>query len=563
MDVAEPLAEKGISLEDLFSILSTANAKDRFIIVDACRVAPKQHFVAALSRYSEESNIIFTACDSNQWAPEVPRLKHGLFTYFLLKGLRGEGEGDRGAAADDGTVTVLGLLDYVTRGIEAWHAHLPTDLHMPQQITPRVFYHGKYISLLNNQGINPMVLNNQGFASRAMEDFSSRIREWVSPLEGTQTEPDPNTGKSYTHMPVTVSFVPGVSTAGLRGRNVLTNLSFNVIAGYHGKLDGLEFGGVANIEDVEARGAQFAGVANIVGGYVEGFQAAGTANIARGSLRGWQAAGAINFAGGNAQGVQLAGAVNVAAHDFDGWQASGAVNIIGGDSRSVQLAGAMNIAGRRANGLQIAGGVNVAHDLDGVQISVVNIATGVIGTQIGVVNVGRNVGGLQLGVINVSEKMSGTPIGLLSFVKDSPLHAHFWSSDTEIANFGLRLGSRSIYNLLMVGIQPDEDEARWSYGIGIGGQIRLSERLFLNIDGMSRHAHHGWWEEGPNLLNKVRVAVGWQQHQRFSVFGGIALNVFVSDRRDGSDLAYGFDTTIKSGDTTVRIWPGFFAGIQF
>jgi len=212
MDVAEPLAEKGISLEDLFSILSTANAKDRFIIVDACRVAPKQHFVAALSRYSEESNIIFTACDSNQWAPEVPRLKHGLFTYFLLKGLRGEGEGDRGAAADDGTVTVLGLLDYVTRGIEAWHAHLPTDLHMPQQITPRVFYHGKYISLLNNQGINPMVLNNQGFASRAMEDFSSRIREWVSPLEGTQTEPDPNTGKSYTHMPVTVSFKPAQTT---------------------------------------------------------------------------------------------------------------------------------------------------------------------------------------------------------------------------------------------------------------------------------------------------------------------------------------------------------------
>ena len=61
----------------------------------------------------------------------------------------------------------------------------------------------------------------------------------------------------------------------------------------------------------------------------------------------------------------------------------------------------------------------------------------------------------------------------------------------------------------------------------------------------------------------MRLAVGWQQHQRFSVFGGVALNVFVSDRRDGSDLAYGFDTTIKSGDTTVRIWPGFFAGIQF
>ena len=97
MDVTDPLADSGLSLENLFAILNRANAKHRFVIVDACRVAPKEHFVAALSRYSEESNIIFTACDSNQWAPEVPRLKHGLFTYFLLKGLGG-GYQDRGCS---------------------------------------------------------------------------------------------------------------------------------------------------------------------------------------------------------------------------------------------------------------------------------------------------------------------------------------------------------------------------------------------------------------------------------------------------------------------------------
>ena len=147
MDVADPLSQSGLSLEELFAILEKANAKHRFIIVDACRVAPKQRFIVDLSRYSEESNIIFTACDSNQWAPEVPQLQHGLFTYFLLKGLAGESEDDRGAATADGRVTVLGLLDYVMIGIEDWHAHLPDEPGLPQQITPRVFYNGSYISL--------------------------------------------------------------------------------------------------------------------------------------------------------------------------------------------------------------------------------------------------------------------------------------------------------------------------------------------------------------------------------------------------------------------------------
>ena len=172
MDVTDPLADSGLSLENLFAILNRANAKHRFVIVDACRVAPKEHFVAALSRYSEESNIIFTACDSNQWAPEVPRLKHGLFTYFLLKGLSGDYR-DRGAAGPDGTVTVLGLLDYVTRGIEDWHSHLSEEQHYPQQITPRVFYNGKYISLLNNQGIDPPVINNEGLPPPNYPCFST------------------------------------------------------------------------------------------------------------------------------------------------------------------------------------------------------------------------------------------------------------------------------------------------------------------------------------------------------------------------------------------------------
>ena len=74
----------------------------------------------------------------------------------------------------------------------------------------------------------------------------------------------------------------------------------------------------------------------------------------------------------------------------------------------------------------------------------------------------------------------------ITFVKNSPLKLQFWSSDTEIANMGLRLGSKHIYNLLMVGLQPYETPVRWSYGIGMGGHIPLAENLFLNIDVLGR-----------------------------------------------------------------------------
>jgi len=577
MDVKEPLSQSGLSLEELFAILNKSNAQHRFLIVDACRVAPKQRFIAALSRYSEESNIIFTACDSNQWSPEIPQLKHGLFTYFLLKGLTGESEEDRGAATDDGTVTVLSLLDYVMRGIEDWHSHLPIDQRLPQQITPRVFYNGRYISLLNNQGVNPMLLNNRR----------------MSPIKEASDEVYQKEKKPYARVPLAVSFVP--SLWGPSG-DVVTNVSFNILAGHYAKLHGVEFGGVANFEKEEVRGAQFAGVANVVGGYVKGFQAAGvlnsahgdlnglqasgtvntvsgnvrigqlggTINIAGGNLNGLQASGAANYAGDSVRGSQLAGAVNIVRGNLNGLQASGAINYVGGDVRVGQLAGAINIAsGGHLDGVQASGAVNVANNLEGAQFSVINVAGGVNGAQVGVVNIARSVEGLQVGIVNVSESISGAPIGVFSFVKNNPLRLHFWGSDTEIANVGLRLGSRNVYNLLMAGIQPYEDPIRWSFGIGIGGHIPLNERLFLNIDAVTRSLHYGWWESEMNQLNKARLAVGWKQHPRLSILGGVALNVFVSDERDGSDIAYGLDTVIESGDTTVRIWPGIFLGIQF
>ena len=599
MDVTDPLADSGLSLENLFAILNRANAKHRFVIVDACRVAPKEHFVAALSRYSEESNIIFTACDSNQWAPEVPRLKHGLFTYFLLKGLGG-GYQDRGAAGPDGTVTVLGLLDYVTRGIEDWHSHLSEDLRYPQQITPRVFYNGKYISLLNNQGIDPMVLNNEGLPPRIANVSSPQPTRDLEPSPPLEKSGDvaPGTAKGDDlHLPLTISLIPWISTVGFQdpNRNITTNLSINIIAGYHTKLDGIELGGVLNLKGVEARGAQFAGVANIVGGDVDGFQVSGGLNAAGRNVEGSQASGGLNAIGGDLNGFQVAAGINVTGGSVRGFQASGGGNFAARNLQGLQITPGLNLVGRNVlnQGLQVAAGVNIAGNLKGTQISaaanialgsdqeanipyagtqisMVNIAHGDIDTQIGLLNIAGHVRTSQVGLLNVSGRMSGIPIGLISFVKDNPLHLQLWASDTEAANLGIRLGSRHVYSLLMVGSYPHGDLGRWSSGFGIGGHIPLGKRLFLNVDLITREVVYTdkpqedtWWYDEHTVLNKLRLAVGWERHKWFSVFGGVSLNFLVSDRRDTSDFGYGFDHVYREDDTTIRVWPGFFAGVQF
>ena len=599
MDVTDPLADSGLSLENLFTILNRANAKHCFVIVDACRVAPKEHFVAALSRYSEESNIIFTACDSNQWAPEVPRLKHGLFTYFLLKGLSGDYR-DRGAAGPDGTVTVLGLLDYVTRGIEDWHSHLSEEQHYPQQITPRVFYNGKYISLLNNQGIDPPVINNEGLPpqiTNVSPPQPTRDSEPFPPLEKNSgvTPPIPKGGD--LHLPMTISLIPWISTVGFQdpNRNITTNLSINIIAGYHTKLDGIELGGILNMKGIEARGAQFAGVGNIVGrdldGFqisaglnavgrdVEGFQASAGLNVSGRDLNGFQVAAGINATGRSVRGFQGAGGGNFAGRNLQGLQITSGLNLVGGNvlSQSLQIAAGVNIAGN-LEGTQISAATNIALGWDqeanirytGTQISVVNIAHGDIDTQIGLLNIAGHVWTSQVGLLNVSGRMSGIPIGLISFVKNNPLHLQLWGSDTEVANLGVRLGSRHVYSLLMVGSYPHGDLGRWSSGFGIGGHIPLGVRLFLNVDLITRGVVYAdeseedtWGYDEHTVLNKLRLAVGWERHKWFSVFGGVSLNFLVSHRPDTSDFGYGFDHVYREDDVTIRVWPGFFAGVQF
>ena len=391
----------------------------------------------------------------------------------------------------------------------------------------------------------------------------------------------PNKEKEYIYLPLAFSIVPQVSPVEYEP-NEVPHLSFNLLAGYYAKLDGFELGGLANLQAEEVYGVQIAGLANVVGGNVKGFQAAAGLNLARTDLKGLQAALGANIVPGNVEGFQVAYGLNLVGSNLDGIQISRAANIVDGyvegaqgsygfniargDLKGLQVARGANIAGGSVRGFQGAFGLNLGSDIHGLQISALNIGRGRVGgTQIGVINIARSMTGFQLGVVNISASNTGTSVGLFSFAKSKPLHLRLWTSDTENANVGLRFGSSRSYNLLLAGAQQDSDPMRWSYGIGMGGHTPLSRRFFMNIDGVVRHVHYGVWDKDnqDNFLTKLRVAIGWEQYERLSVFGGIALNVFLSGASDASDFAYSLDYLTEWGGVKIRLWPGVFAGAQF
>jgi hypothetical protein len=70
---------------------------------------------------------------------------------------------------------------------------------------------------------------------------------------------------------------------------VINNFSLNIFGGYSGGVDGMELGGLFNIDKKDAQYFQAAGLFNMVGGNTNGVQLAGISNTVLKSVQGVQA----------------------------------------------------------------------------------------------------------------------------------------------------------------------------------------------------------------------------------------------------------------------------------
>ena len=120
-----------ISDSELTTALRAINAGRLVVFLDACHSGgvgePKDPDVQVKIGFSEEvysrlattgnGRVIIASCKANEVSWELPNMQNGLFTHYLLEGLRGK------AARNDGTVWITNLFGYVSE-------HVPK--HKPQ-----------------------------------------------------------------------------------------------------------------------------------------------------------------------------------------------------------------------------------------------------------------------------------------------------------------------------------------------------------------------------------------------------------------------------------------------
>lgn len=333
---------------------------------------------------------------------------------------------------------------------------------------------------------------------------------------------------------------------------------------------------------------QFAVGANWAGGEVSGVQASVGANWAGGRVGGAQLATGVNVARADFTGAQISSGVNWTDGGFTGYQGSAAVGFVRGRMEGVQnavvnvaadgggalQAGIANWAGGRLEGLQLAGGVSWARELSGAQIGILNVGGSVEGAQIGVVNVASGeVHGTQIGVFNYADDVDA-PIGVLSVVRRGRFNLDVWADETSAANVGIKLGARYVYGIVTAGTSVGstyDGKQRWATGLGLGGHLPLDlpALSFVNVELMSRQMHYGAAWDGDDdlmLITTLRLAGGWQLAPRLALVAGPTLNVSVASAQADARGGFGFFGRSAdlggSSDATVRLWPGFFVGVQ-
>jgi len=307
--------------------------------------------------------------------------------------------------------------------------------------------------------------------------------------------------------PVSVSFVPPLSTNGVDGPSTVSELSFNVIGGVLAEVHGLELGGVFSIARLNSSGCRLAGAVNVSGGSMRGFVAA-----------------PVNVVGAGMRGVQV-GCVNVAADVNPGVQV-GSVNITG-DVDGVQV-GNVNI-GRNVWGAKV-GNVNIADGANGLLFGNVNISGDLRGAGIGNVNISRSCRGFLLGNVNICPHLEGEALGNVSIIGNGYQVLSAWADETGVPQLGAKLGSRRIYNVFGIGAAPfAEDGMRWVFGYGLGVHSSLTSRLFLDVDAAAYAATESGgvlgWSFDKDLHVKLRPQLGFFLIRRLSVVAGPTLSV--------------------------------------
>lgn len=361
------------------------------------------------------------------------------------------------------------------------------------------------------------------------------LGKWL--LSSKQKIQSVNLSRFFVARPYQVSLTPGLSNNGKLNGQVINNFSLNILGGYSGGTNGVEIGGLFNIDKRDMKYVQTGGIFNLVGGSVTGFQAGGVSNTVLDSVTGFQVAGVANYSRRKMSGMQTAGVYNHSGADLDGAQVAGVINFVNHGTKGLQVAGVGNVSSREVKGVQIAGVFNYTRRLKGVQI----------------------------GLINIADTSSGFSIGLVNIVFKGYHKLSLYTNEVLDANASIKSGNKNLYSIFIGGYNTRPNEKLWSYGYGLGSELISSKRFSLNLELTAQQLHRGSWDHY-NILSRANVLFNLKFGRYFSVFAAPAYNVYVSNQDFNIP---GYKTAIPSGrykqhdlGNDVTGWIGWSAGIM-
>ncbi len=340
--------------------------------------------------------------------------------------------------------------------------------------------------------------------------------------------------------PFQISLVPGLGSHGKMSGQVVNGFSMNVLGGYTAGTNGVEIGGLFNIDKKDVKYFQAAGIFNVVGGEVKGMQVAGITNTVLDSTEGFQAAGINNHVKGKFTGFQISGVYNHVTDSVKGMQAAGVGNFAKKKVGGVQLAGVMNFSNKETNGVQIAG----------------------------VVNYSKKLRGLQFGLINIADTSEGYSIGLINVILKGYHKLSFSSNEVLNVNAAFKTGNSKLYSILQAGVHLSDSSRLYSFGYGLGNELNLnkSKTLSINPELSCQYLYLGSWDY-MNLLNRLNLNLNVKLGKNVSLFAGPSFSVYISDQTSGIK-GYRFPIPpsgykIYSFGGNVTGWFGWNAGINF
>ncbi len=347
-----------------------------------------------------------------------------------------------------------------------------------------------------------------------------------------------NLKKFFTTRPFQVSLTPGLGTHGALSPQVINHFSLNVLGGYNGGVNGLEIGGLFNIDKKDVSYVQTAGIFNIVGGKVKGVQVAGVNNTVLDSVVGFQVAGVNNVVKGRMKGFQVSGVYNHVADSVTGMQVAGVGNFSRKKMSGVQVAGVMNFSNRQMSGAQISGLVNYA----------------------------KHVKGVQIGLINIADTSEGLGIGLINIVLKGYHKLSVFSDEMVNMNLAFKTGSYKLYNILHAGMNLSDSNKAYAFGYGFGSEIKLGRTFTVNPELTAQHLYLGSWDDA-NIIGKMKINLNVKLAKNVSLFAGPVFNAYYT-KQDQHYSGYRQAKTpagyhVYHLDKNVDAWIGWNAGISF